>query len=145
MSDQVAFKVHGQPVQQGSKKAFVVNNRAVIVDDNKKQLKSYRNDIASAGREQMDTDPWRIPVHVNIDFLMARPKSHFGTGKNAENVKESAPLWHASKPDIDKLVRSVLDGITGVVIHDDSQVAALLVTKMYGTSPQTVVTVTRLE
>ena len=31
----LAFTVYGDPVAQGSKRAFVVKNRAVIVDDNK--------------------------------------------------------------------------------------------------------------
>ena len=54
---------------------------------------------------------------------MERPKSHFGTGKNADKVKQSAPVFPATMPDIDKLMRAILDGLTDAQVWlDDGQV-----------------------
>jgi Holliday junction resolvase RusA-like endonuclease len=39
--------------------------------------------------------------------------------------------WHVSKPDIDKLLRAVLDPLTGIVMVDDSRVAYVTASKRY--------------
>ena len=54
---------------------------------------------------------------------MQRPKSHFGTGRNAGKLKPSAPKYPAVKPDVDKLSRAVHDALTiANVIDDDSRI-----------------------
>ena len=68
------------------------------------------------------------PVYVGITFLFPRLKSHLNT---KGIIKPNAPLYKISTPDIDKLCRSTLDGITGVLLKDDSQVASLMATKQY--------------
>jgi Holliday junction resolvase RusA-like endonuclease len=35
------------------------------------------------------------------------------------------------RPDLDKLIRAILDGITGILIEDDSQVVNITATKQY--------------
>ncbi len=53
-----------------------------------------------------------------------------------------------TRPDLDKLVRAVLDALTGVVWRDDSQVVEILAHKSYalpGTSPGVDVVVTATE
>ena len=42
-----------------------------------------------------------------------------------------------TKPDIDKLVRAILDSLKGILINDDSQVTELQAYKSYG-SPERV-------
>ena len=70
-------------------------------------------------------------------FLFSRPKSHFGTGKNANKLKQKAPEFVTSSAtgDIDKLCRSTLDGLSakagGTVIKDDSLVVSLKAIKKY--------------
>lgn len=64
------------------------------------------------------------PVVIKYRFMFARPKSHFGTGRNAEKLKDSAPDYHARIPDLDKLERLMNDALVlAGVIKDDSQVA----------------------
>ena len=49
-------------------------------------------------------------------------------------------LLHCSKrPDIDNYAKLVLDALSGVFYKDDSQVTALVVTKVYDQNPRTVV------
>jgi len=73
----------------------------------------------------------RNPVRVVCTFIFERPKNHYGTGRNALNLKPSAPFSMVTKPDVDKLARAVLDALTGVLFYDDSQVISLTVTKKY--------------
>jgi Holliday junction resolvase RusA-like endonuclease len=75
--------------------------------------------------------PFTEPVEVRLMFFLARPKGHFGTGRNADKIRNSAPAVPGVKPDLDKLVRSVLDALTGTVIRDDSQVVGLIASKLY--------------
>ena len=49
----VAFVVHGTPAPQGSKRAFVVGNRARVVEDSKKSA-PWRDSVAAAAIEAMD-------------------------------------------------------------------------------------------
>ena len=44
------------------------------------------------------------------------------------------------RPDVDNVAKAVLDALTGVVFHDDSQVERLLVTKVVGDRPRISVT-----
>ena len=40
--------------------------------------------------------------------------------------------WHTKKPDLDNLVKSVLDGLNGILWEDDKQVAEIRARKFYG-------------
>jgi hypothetical protein len=74
-------------------------------------------------------DRWRCPC---CSPSPARAP-HYGTGGNANRLKETAPEWHDKRPDADKLARAVLDAITeSGTIRDDAQVVSLQVRKRYG-------------
>jgi crossover junction endodeoxyribonuclease RusA len=118
------FQVKGiEPAPQGSKR-HVGNGRMV---ESSKKVKPWRFAVSQAaletGHEMFDG-----PVYVGITFLFARPKAHYNT---KGILKPNAPFHKVSKPDIDKLCRSTLDGITGILLKDDSQVACLMATKQY--------------
>ena len=67
-----------------------------------------------------DSDPLIGPVRVSLVFFIERPKS----------VKREHP---SVRPDIDKLARAVLDGLTTAGVYsDDSQVVDLTASKVYG-------------
>ena len=128
---EVSFTVYGTPAPQGSKRAFVAGGRAVVVDDNKPKLRSWRQDVRKAA---LDAGPQmsREPVDVSVTFFLARPKGHYGTGRNAGVVRGSAPRHPAVKPDLDKLLRSTLDGLKEAgVYHDDAQVVIVAGVKEY--------------
>lgn len=132
------FKVVGTPAPQGSKRAFTnkKTGRARVVEASSK-VKPWRADVRAAAEAAIEGDPgelWEAPVSVSLKFYMPRPKSHYGSGRNAGVVKESAPLFPASIPDVDKLARAVLDALTGVVFADDKTVVRLSASKLYATS-----------
>jgi Holliday junction resolvase RusA-like endonuclease len=73
---------------------------------------------------------------VKIEFRFPRHNSHFGTGKNVGKLKASAPKFVAVKPDVDKLIRAVLDALTDAgVFRDDSRVVQVSATKIYADKP----------
>ena len=77
--------------------------------------------------------PYLGPVRVEITFGLSRPAAHYRTGKYAGHIRDSAPVWPGGRPDLDKLVRALLDGLTmGGAWSDDSQVVQLTASKIYG-------------
>lgn len=129
----LGFFVPGDPAPQGSKR-YLGPGKVV---ESSKRVAPWRADIRRAAEAAMQPRHevlWAAPVYVQLDFYLARPKSHFGTGRNAQKIKESAPSW-PGRPDVDKLARAVLDALTGLVIADDSTVVELLASKSYGRRP----------
>ena len=71
-------------------------------------------------------------IEVSLEFYFDRPKSHYGTGKNADKLKASAPRFHTKKPDVDNLAKAVLDACQDAgLFKDDSAVITLEVSKFY--------------
>lgn len=144
----LSFVVPGRPVPQGGMKAFARGNRAFVTHSKPKELGDYRARVAiaaqNAGARIIDG-----PVSLTVTFVMPRPKSHYGTGRNAGVIKPSAPYYVTTKPDVDKLLRSLFDALTSVAIRDDSQVVMVTMSKVYAdqemfTSPSTEVAIAYL-
>jgi len=132
----LTINVVGLPAPQGSKRAFVVNGRAVMTESSKK-VKPWRQDVAAAIQDAMDdpTTDWRVPtgpIRVDITYYLPRPRYHFRTGKRAHELKPNAPTYVDKKPDKDKLDRATYDALTtSGAIRDDAQIAAGETTKRY--------------
>lgn len=62
-------------------------------------------------------------VELSMVFTLARPKSHYGTGRNSHLLLPSAPARPYVRPDLDKYVRASQDALqTAKIIRDDGQV-----------------------
>lgn len=128
------FEVVGTPIPQGSMQAFNRRGggRPIVTSDNKR-TRPWKDAVTWAASEARSTfwGEYAGAVGVEMVFRIVRPKGH--TGKRG--LLPSAPAEHAVKPDIDKLVRAVLDAIVdAAVIVDDALVAELRVTKRYVTA-----------
>lgn len=129
--------VPGVPIPKGSAKAFYIKalGRAVVTQDNADRQKPWASMIAIVAQEHF-AKPIEGPVMISVAFKMPRLKGHFGSGKNAGVVKPTAPIYHTSKPDLDKLLRCIKDALTGIAWKDDSQVSAVAhLSKKYGDAP----------
>jgi len=127
--------IPGDPLPQGSKK--VPRRGSLSVIDSNPHLKEWRMAVTGWVLAALADQPeWQYPVEgplrVEIAFLLRRPQYHYGTGKNEHIVKPSSPIYPTSPPDLDKLVRAILDGATDANLWlDDAQVVDLQVTKRY--------------
>jgi crossover junction endodeoxyribonuclease RusA len=120
----ISFFVPGLPISKGSAKAFVNKHtgRAIVTQDNRELQKPWAYKISLAAKQELKgSKPAEGPVMIELSFYFDRPKSH-------RNIVNS---WHVFKPDADKLLRCVLDALTGVCWKDDSQVCAIQVMKCY--------------
>ena len=111
------FSVAGLPVPQGSLK--VINGNIMHVKD--KELRAWRVDIGKTAKNcgvEMATK--ETGIIINLMFCMPKPKS----------VRRLIP---STRPDLDKLIRAVLDALTGVAYVDDGQVVEITASKIYST------------
>jgi Holliday junction resolvase RusA-like endonuclease len=108
--------IHGKPVgkarprfsRRGNKVVTFTPRETQIYEQNVKSLAQ----VAMLGKAMLEG-----PVKVTITAYFAHKKK---TG------------WHISRPDIDNVVKAILDGLNGVVFADDASVAQLVASKHYG-------------
>ena len=123
-------RVDGVAAPQGSKS---VSGSGHLYDVSKR-VRPWRRTVKDHATKQMKLvgcPQFQGPVVVTLDFALPRPASHYRTGRFAGLVKDAAPRFPVSKPDVDKLTRAVLDSLTGSVYGDDAQVVELSVWKRY--------------
>jgi len=130
--DYIEFFVPGIPVPKGSARAFVnrYTGRASVVQTNAERLKPWAS-LISLKAQEAAAHPVDGGCCLHLDFVMPRPKSHLNT--KGEVRHRCIALDHLKKPDLDKLIRCVLDALTGVVYMDDSQVVLIDAEKSYAT------------
>ncbi len=119
----LTVEARGLPGPQGSK-THVGEGRMV---ESSAKVKPWRDVVAwSAVAARNRVRGWRPltgPVALSLVFTLPRPKSHFGTGRNAGVVRPSAPARPDVTPDLDKLVRATKDALTTArVFRDDALV-----------------------
>jgi Holliday junction resolvase RusA-like endonuclease len=142
----VSFFVGGIARPGGSKTATVIRRKCgeivthngrplVTTREAGKHTANWRAVVAGEARRSYQGDPLTCPLQVTMQFVMPRPKGHFGTGKNRERLKVDAPVYHTSAPDCTKLVRAVEDACIGILWHDDRIIARQFAEKVFGMRP----------
>lgn len=115
------FWIRGIAAPKGSVTAFKTKaGRPFVTTQRTKNLKEWQAAIQSVMQFEWKRGLLQGPVAVKLSFRMLKPKS-----------ARKSDCWVAKRPDIDKLARAVLDGMTGIVFRDDGQVAQLIVSKHY--------------
>lgn len=127
----VRFTVAGRAAPQGSKTRLAGGG----FRESSKRVAPFRRAVAGQARQAYTDGPVDVPVELRVTFRVGRPRGHYGTGRNAGELKPSAPtFWPTSlgQPgDLDKLVRAVSDGLSGIVIRDDVLIVKISAAKVY--------------
>lgn len=125
--------IYGTPVPQGSKSATVRGGRAVMFEANKAH-KNWREKVTwelSNQRTNNGIEPYNRDdaLYITVGFYMPRPK----TNKRA---------YPTTKPDGDKLLRSICDSVVASgLVPDDSQFVEYHVYLYYDADPRVFVTI----
>lgn len=141
-----AFIVPGEPIPQprprvgaGGKRGTTARRpRAYLPTDH--PIRAFKHAVAIFARRH-GVRLLTGAVECRIVFVLKRPKSQ--TRKRGPNPRE----WHAKRPDVDNLVKAVLDGLNGLAWLDDGQVAVLRSTKWVaagGEAPRTEIEIREL-
>jgi len=125
----LVFFAVGEPKGQPRARAFALPSK----DGGKPFVRMYdpgtaegwKSQIAEAARPHAPFLPLAGPIRMDAVFVFSRPKSHYGSGKNSDKLKEGAPQYHISKPDGDNLCKAVWDCLTTLGFwRDDCQICA---------------------
>ncbi len=147
--------VRGLPAAQGSKRPVRLGNGKIGMVE-PKAVGPWREAVRAETQRVMGEEaramgwtagiePLTCPVQVVLVFAMIRPKSHYRTGRNGALLRDGVPGRPAGKPDLDKLARAVLDGLTaGGAWKDDSQVVTLIAEKVYAAAAGCRISVTEV-
>ena len=133
MTDTVAysFVIPGAPRGKGRPKFARRGNFVATYTDDK--TASYENLVALACREEMrGRPPLDGPVWLQVVATFAIPSSA-SKAKKLEML--TGKVGATKKPDLDNIVKAVLDGLNAVAFVDDVQVIHISARKEYGPLP----------
>ncbi len=144
----VRFSVPGVPLPKGSMSGFPVDRGACadckpgkpcrarscfggrivgvsVVDQGGKELEAWQEHVfvqALSERNRQGMRPIARPAacEVTMVFVMPRPAGHW-TPMGALTADGRSKLLPSVKPDLDKLARATLDGISRALVEDDAQ------------------------
>jgi crossover junction endodeoxyribonuclease RusA len=128
----LSFVVLGQPVPQGSARAFVTKGgRAVVTSDNT-ELRPWRDTVSWAARQALGEHserpsfPITGPVSLVLAFHVRRPVSE----------RKTVDVYPIKPPDLDKMLRAIGDSLTNAgVVRDDALITDVVMRKRYVVTP----------
>lgn len=126
---QIEVLIPGEPCAQGRPR-FARRGKSVQTYDPPKS-RSWKADARScmlSAIHGMRTFPFPkgVPVSVTVISVFTRPAGTYS--KRAPKGRE----LKATRPDVENVVKAVLDAATGTLWHDDSQVTCLIASKEIG-------------
>jgi Holliday junction resolvase RusA-like endonuclease len=124
----ITINVEGvKPAPQGSKTAMMIGGKPRVIEGSstsgRAAHKAFRAAIVAEcaiwRADNGNPPPLDEPLFVTASFRFPQ-------------IKAKRRYWHFTKPDLDKLLRSLLDGLVdGQVILNDSRVAMISVSKIH--------------
>ena len=120
----MTFTVEGIP--KALKRARI-NNKGTFYDPSKKDKQDFNLQCS----KYAPGTPLKGNIRVWLKFSFKRPKSHFVSNNPKNKLKKTAPIDHTSKPDLDNLIKFVLDALNGSFYIDDSQIHRIQASKCY--------------
>lgn len=129
----VEFAVPGTPQPKGSMRAIPMKAadgslKVGMKNDNPK-TKEWQDLVSWSAKSAMGSKTIQVgPIMISVTFSCPRPPSHltkYGV------LRQGIELEMTYKPDLDKLVRCVLDALTGICYEDDCQVTTVVASKFF--------------
>ena len=82
-------------------------------------VNAFKATVRAAFAQSYSGPPLDGPLTASISFLFPRPTAKQWT------TKAMPREWHDKKPDVDNLIKAVLDALNGLAFQDDKQVVQL--------------------
>lgn len=133
----LSFTVPGEARGKGRPRATTIHGHARLHTDDK--TAAYENLVKMAVSHALgERDPFDEPVSVHVAVRMVPAASH-SAKKRAAML--SGAIWPTKLPDLDNVVKAVLDGCNKVAFRDDALVVRLTAEKTYAATPGVDVTI----
>lgn len=118
----VEFNVTGEP--KGQPRPKFARRGSFVQTYDPGTANDWKNRVAFAGQGHKPADPIEAPVTLRLVFYMPRPKRL--------DKANPGPIPHTVKPDIDNMVKAVMDCLTDAGWwKDDALVTCAVAAKFY--------------
>ena len=132
MTEPIVFRVGGPPKGKSRPRPFI-NQRGKLAMATPSRTKAYEETVAVLAANAMrGRPPLDGPLAVTIVARFAIAKSW--SNKRKQRAAAGAEL-PTRDPDIDNIVKSILDGCEGIVFLNDNQVVRLAADKRFDQQP----------
>ena len=113
------FTVPGKPEPLRRHRAGIRAGRVATFDDPRNR--TYADRIRWAWRAAGAIDLDRAPIVLVVRAVFARPATHW-TSKGALSKAGRSTPYPIGRPDLDNVIKAVMDALNGLAWRDDSQV-----------------------
>ena len=127
----LAFTIPGDPRGKGRPRATTIGGHARMFTDSK--TASYENLVKLAALQALGSrQPFDEPLMMIVTVRMTPAASDSGKKRAA---KLAGTILPTKLPDLDNVVKAVLDGCNKVAFRDDALVVRLVAEKAYAETP----------
>jgi Holliday junction resolvase RusA-like endonuclease len=127
----LAFTIPGDPRGKGRPRATTIGGHARMFTDSK--TASYENLVKLAASQALGSrQPFDEPLAMIVTVRMTPAASDSGKKRAA---KLAGSILPTKLPDLDNVVKAVLDGCNKVAFRDDALVVRLVAEKAYAETP----------
>lgn len=107
------------------------------------KAEAHKRAVAKLAKAVWKSDPLTGPVVLTCRFVFAIPESW---PKYVKEAARAGRVMHIQDPDLDQLVKQIMDALRGVVYVDDNQVVGLhQCAKRYGFPERTEIAIQAIE
>jgi Holliday junction resolvase RusA-like endonuclease len=125
---QIMFTIYGEPVAKGRPRFSTRGKYPVAFTPEK--TKAYEFEVGMMALAAMGgSKPLEGALEAFIYVTFAVPESY---SKKRLEACLSGSEKHIKKPDLDNVVKCVIDGMDKIVFDNDSQITSIHATKVYG-------------
>ena len=120
-----------EPVAKGRPRFHVQGRRVITFTPSKTHM--YEQTVAfEYAQKCTEVFEKKTLIVVSLVFGLPIPKT---TTKTRRREMEDGKTAHVKKPDIDNLVKAVLDALNGIAYEDDAQIVSITAVKQYAKDP----------
>jgi Holliday junction resolvase RusA-like endonuclease len=127
------IRIDMKPIPQARHRSSTRHGKVFQYDPSHKDKKKFALLVSNEFRN----DPFNGDISVSLTFGIPRPKKHYRTGKYSHKLKNNSPVFVRTKPDIDNLIKFVMDACNKVLWKDDCCIVEIQARKMYTDKPFT--------
>jgi Holliday junction resolvase RusA-like endonuclease len=124
-------KINGTPRPMYRTQAVNRKGKMTVFTPSKANKDSFSKAIKEAINKTKKVNPFNPgsghPVSITANFHLRRPNSHF----NIMGLLPTAPKYCTKNPDIDNLLKLVMDALHGIVYENDSVVCDITARKFW--------------
>lgn len=127
------FEVPGEP--RGKGRPRFTKTGHTYTDS---ETKAYEQKIVAYYRQSFGAFRWPDTAFISVKVTVHYPIPKSAT-KAAVAAMQAGKLFPSRKPDIDNVLKIVLDALNGVAYKDDSRVVCVEAEKVYSFTPKLVI------